>query len=81
MEAVMLADPTRWQGHYSGDEAALFAQRHFGLADRIRYYWPQPQAVGAGAGLFGGLGTKIPCSPFANRFYPIVFGPIGKAHR
>jgi D-tagatose-1,6-bisphosphate aldolase subunit GatZ/KbaZ len=44
MEAVMVADPKHWQGHYAGDDAALYAQRHFGLADRIRYYWPQPAA-------------------------------------
>ena len=44
LEEVMTEDPSYWQGHYSGDEAALFHQRHFGLADRIRYYWPQPKA-------------------------------------
>lgn len=44
LEEVMRQDPGYWQGHYSGDEAALFDQRHFGLADRIRYYWPQPKA-------------------------------------
>ena len=47
MEAVMVADPKHWQGHYAGDDAALYAQRHFGLADRIRYYWPQPAARAA----------------------------------
>jgi D-tagatose-1,6-bisphosphate aldolase subunit GatZ/KbaZ len=47
MEKVMQADPAEWQGHYSGDAAALYQQRHFGLADRIRYYWPHadPQAA------------------------------------
>ena len=47
MEAVMTAAPQHWQGHYRGDEAALFTARHFGLADRIRYYWPVPQAQAA----------------------------------
>jgi D-tagatose-1,6-bisphosphate aldolase subunit GatZ/KbaZ len=47
MEAVMVADAKHWQGHYAGDDAALYAQRHFGLADRIRYYWPQLAARAA----------------------------------
>jgi D-tagatose-1,6-bisphosphate aldolase subunit GatZ/KbaZ len=53
MEKLMLDDPQYWQGHYnSGD---LHAQRHFGLADRIRYYWPQPSAEAAVAALFADL--------------------------
>lgn len=60
MEALMLADPTQWQGHYSGDERALSAQRHFGLADRIRYYWPQPKAQKAVQDLLTELDQPIP---------------------
>ncbi|MBO9476209.1 class II D-tagatose-bisphosphate aldolase, non-catalytic subunit [Shimia sp. R11_0] len=44
MEELMLNDPKYWQGHYQGDTKDLYRQRHFGLADRIRYYWPQPKA-------------------------------------
>ena len=47
MERVMLADPSKWQGHFTGDTQSLFQQRHFGLADRIRYYWPQTKAQAA----------------------------------
>ncbi|ARU02463.1 class II D-tagatose-bisphosphate aldolase non-catalytic subunit [Yoonia vestfoldensis] len=60
MEAVMLANPSMWQGHYSGDEAALSAQRHFGLSDRIRYYWPTAKAQTAVRGLLTELDTSIP---------------------
>lgn len=49
MERVMVADPGYWQGHYHG--ADLEMQRHFGLADRIRYYWPQAEAQAAVAAL------------------------------
>lgn len=42
MEALMLAQPKYWQGHYHGADTRLL--RHFGLADRIRYYWPQAEA-------------------------------------
>ncbi|PVA06756.1 class II D-tagatose-bisphosphate aldolase non-catalytic subunit [Thalassorhabdomicrobium marinisediminis] len=47
MERLMLADPSYWQGHYHGSDAEKAAQRHDGLADRIRYYWPQPDAQAA----------------------------------
>jgi D-tagatose-1,6-bisphosphate aldolase subunit GatZ/KbaZ len=45
MERIMLADPSYWQGHYHGTSGDLRVERHFGLADRIRYYWPQSQAA------------------------------------
>lgn len=44
MERLMQSEPEYWQGHYaSGNRIA----RHVGLADRIRYYWPHPQAQNA----------------------------------
>ena len=61
MEAVMLADPAHWQGHYRGISAAPRLERHFGLADRIRYYWPQTRARAAVARLFADLdGRQLP---------------------
>lgn len=33
--------------HYQGTAEQLFVQRRFGLADRIAYYWPSPQAKAA----------------------------------
>lgn len=51
MEQVMLDDPRHWQSHYHGDAAALKVQRHAGLADRIRYYWPVDAARAAVAQL------------------------------
>lgn len=41
MEAVMLSSPAHWQGHYSREDGLA---RHFGLSDRIRYYWTNPEA-------------------------------------
>lgn len=58
MEAEMVADPGYWQGHYHGDAAALRLQRHFGLADRIRYYWPRPAPRAAVAALLRDLGAR-----------------------
>lgn len=47
MEALMTAHPAHWTGHYAGTEADLYQQRHYGLADRIRYYWPLSEARAA----------------------------------
>jgi len=47
MEALMLEDPRYWQAHYHGCDEDLRVQRHFGLADRIRYYWPNARAAAA----------------------------------
>lgn len=58
MEQVMLAQPEYWQGHSHGATADPRTERHFGLADRIRYYWPVPAAQRAVEGLFADLGDK-----------------------
>ncbi|MCF2870659.1 class II D-tagatose-bisphosphate aldolase, non-catalytic subunit [Octadecabacter sp. G9-8] len=60
MESVMLANPSQWQGHYSGDGTALYQQRHFGLADRIRYYWPHKDAQAAVTDLLASFKDTIP---------------------
>jgi D-tagatose-bisphosphate aldolase class II non-catalytic subunit len=56
MEHVMLANPAHWQAHIHGPEQRL--QRHFGLADRIRYYWPAPEATKAVQHLMADLADK-----------------------
>jgi len=60
MEKVMLDERSKWDSHYSGDDAALYQQRHFGLADRIRYYWPAPSASTAVEELKNDLPTTLP---------------------
>lgn len=47
MERLMLARPTDWAGHCSGDAAEQRRQRHEGLSDRIRYYWTEADAQAA----------------------------------
>ena len=51
MERLMLADPGVWTDHIHGDAASQKSQRHYGFADRIRYFWPTPEATAAVAGL------------------------------
>jgi D-tagatose-1,6-bisphosphate aldolase subunit GatZ/KbaZ len=61
MDRLMLADPGQWQGHYHGSDAERYVMRHFGLADRIRYYWPQLDARAAVAALMADLaGRNLP---------------------
>lgn len=56
MERVMLETPGNWEKYYNGTDAEREMQRHFSYSDRIRYYWPQPDAVAAVGALFRLLG-------------------------
>ncbi|MCB1404292.1 MAG: class II D-tagatose-bisphosphate aldolase, non-catalytic subunit, partial [Rhodobacteraceae bacterium] len=61
MEALMLDRPGDWRRHYDGDEAGRRLLRHYSLSDRIRYYWPAPEARAAVDRLVAALaGRHIP---------------------
>ena len=78
MEAIMLADPGHWQGHYRGASAEPRLERHFGLADRIRYYWPQTRARAAVARLFADLdGRQLPGPALRAHFHEDDLGMLG----
>jgi D-tagatose-1,6-bisphosphate aldolase subunit GatZ/KbaZ len=71
MERLMCAEPADWQAHYHGPDLPL--QRHFGLADRIRYYWPRPPAQAALAALRDRLaGRRLPACLLSQAFAPEV---------
>ena len=76
MEALMLAQPKHWASHYPGTETEQRLQRHFSYSDRIRYYWPDPQAMAAVDALLQRLeGRTIPeplVSQYLARLYPLV---------
>jgi D-tagatose-bisphosphate aldolase class II non-catalytic subunit len=76
MEQVMLDNPAHWQSHYPGTPAEQRLQRHFSYSDRIRYYWPHPDAVAAVDSLMHRLeGRDIPeplVSQYLGRLYPLV---------
>ncbi|MEP3297336.1 MAG: class II D-tagatose-bisphosphate aldolase, non-catalytic subunit [Pseudoruegeria sp.] len=59
MEGLMSSQPNLWQNHYEGSADDLYLQRHFGLADRIRYYWPQKAALQAVDALRSDLSRPI----------------------
>ncbi len=68
MEKLMLKKPDSWHKHYEGDETELRLQRHFGYADRIRYYWPEPEAQEALSDLFGALTLSAP-APLIQQYF------------
>jgi D-tagatose-bisphosphate aldolase class II non-catalytic subunit len=45
LEEFMLEQPKHWQSHYMGSDETRRLLRHFGYADRIRYYWTVPQVA------------------------------------
>ena len=76
LEALMLAKPQHWRSHYPGTAEEQRLQRHFSYSDRIRYYWPDPQAQGAVDAMMRRLDERvIPetlISQHLARLYPAV---------
>lgn len=72
LERVMLEQPKNWQGHYHAEASDdLRLMRHFGLADRIRYYWPVPLVAQSVDALFDRLNAMtLPDYVFADVFSP-----------
>ena len=76
MEAVMLAQPKHWQTHYPGTPQQQHLLRHYSYSDRIRYYWPVPEARMATEALMARLhGIRIPetlVSQYLPRLHELV---------
>jgi D-tagatose-bisphosphate aldolase class II non-catalytic subunit len=76
MEALMLKRPENWRKYYDGSADQLRFQRHFSFSDRIRYYWPHPEAQAAVERLFTNFGDdRIPeplISQYLGGLYPAV---------
>ncbi len=73
MDQLMMDRPKNWRKHYVGTDEELRLQRHFGYADRIRYYLPEEAAQSAVADLFSALGSVCPPKPvLAQCFAPDV---------
>ncbi|MCC7321352.1 MAG: class II D-tagatose-bisphosphate aldolase, non-catalytic subunit [Rubellimicrobium sp.] len=70
MERLMQGDPGFWAGHYHGTPEDLRLMRHVGLADRIRYYWPRPEAQSAVRALLDDLSGRILPEPLLWQAFP-----------
>ena len=73
-EATMLANPAYWQGHYTTpDPHEARVLRHFSYADRIRYYWADPDVATAVAGVFAAFnGVALSMPVLQQAFAPEV---------
>ncbi|GLS86625.1 D-tagatose-bisphosphate aldolase, class II, non-catalytic subunit [Cypionkella aquatica] len=61
MEMLMLQKPLYWAKYYHGSALHQHLQRHYSYSDRIRYYWTDPVASAAVAGLLARFGDmEIP---------------------
>lgn len=69
MESVMRDDPGYWAGHYDADSPRLGQDLHFGFADRIRYYWPNPAAQQALDDLMQHIRAHPPSNPLLRQFF------------
>lgn len=70
MERLMQADPGHWRHHTPETGPEAFALRHFSLSDRIRYYWPHPEAQAAVGALMARLGTRPLPAPLVAQYLP-----------
>lgn len=76
MERLMLLNSDHWRSHYHGDSATLRVLRHFSYSDRIRYYWPEVEAVAAIDRLLARLeGVAIP-EPLVSQFLPRFYDRV-----
>jgi D-tagatose 6-phosphate 4-epimerase len=81
MEGLMLKEPGNWRKYYDGSPDERRLQRHFSFSDRIRYYWPRPEAQAAVDRLFARLGDKPIPEPLISQYlgglYPgVVDGSV-----
>ena len=76
MERLMVREARHWDRYYHGSDEERRLQRHFSYSDRIRYYWPHPEAAAAVDGLLARLGTnRLPetlISQYLGALYPAV---------
>lgn len=83
MEALMSRKPDHWMNFYEGDANDLRFQRHFSFSDRIRYYWPHPEAQAAVNRLFAQLNDRLIPNPLVSQYlgtlYPMVADGIVEA--
>jgi D-tagatose 6-phosphate 4-epimerase len=76
MEALMMREQGNWREYYQGSSDELRLQRHFSFSDRIRYYWPHPEAQAAVHRLLADLGDRPVPGPLISQYlgglYPEV---------
>ncbi|TIQ34651.1 MAG: D-tagatose-bisphosphate aldolase, class II, non-catalytic subunit [Mesorhizobium sp.] len=77
MERVMLASPGNWRKYYPGTPDEQRLQRHFSFSDRIRYYWPSPDAQRATEALLAALGDREIPRPLVSQYLAHLDAEVG----
>ncbi|AXA92969.1 D-tagatose-bisphosphate aldolase, class II, non-catalytic subunit [Massilia sp. YMA4] len=70
LEDVMLAKPQHWRAHYAGSSDEQRVLRRYGLSDRCRYYWGEPEVAAAVQRLFLNLDAREIPLPLLSQHLP-----------
>jgi D-tagatose-1,6-bisphosphate aldolase subunit GatZ/KbaZ len=81
MERLMVREPRHWAGYYHGTPEEQRVLRHFGLSDRIRYYWPHPEASAAVDRLLGRFAGRAIPAALLSQYFPALHVEIREGRR
>lgn len=70
LDDVMLAKPQHWRAHYAGSSDEQRVLRRYGLSDRCRYYWGEPEVAAAVQRLFANLDARTIPLPLLSQHLP-----------
>lgn len=70
LDDVMLAKPEHWHKHYPGSSDEQRLMRRYGLSDRCRYYWNEPEVVTAVERLCANLDATGIALPLLSQYLP-----------
>jgi len=73
MERIMCDRPDEWDRYYAGTERERYILRHFSYSDRIRYYWPLPEAQRAVDHLLTRIGNKPIPETLISQYLPRLY--------
>ena len=73
VEQRMLADPSQWEGYYTGAQAEQRVHRRYSYSDRMRYYWPDPEVHAAQQRLLANLSGVVIPLPLLSQYLPAQY--------
>ncbi|QWZ10385.1 D-tagatose-bisphosphate aldolase, class II, non-catalytic subunit [Nocardioides panacis] len=73
VEQRMLADPSQWEGYYTGTETEKRVLRRYSYSDRMRYYWPDPEIDAAQERLLANLSGVVIPLPLLSQHLPAQY--------
>jgi len=82
LDDVMLAKPQHWRAHYAGSSDEQRVLRRYGLSDRCRYYWGEPEVAAAVQRLFANLDARTIPLPLlsqhlSDQYLDVLQGQLG----